>query len=125
MSSVPKNKILYEKVKKDANKVFKNHGVYKSAWIVREYKKRGGEYEGKKPSKSTGLKRWFREDWVRVGPDGKSTNQPCGRSSKEIEKKVKKGLCRPSKRVTKETPKTVKELGSKVLPKRYRTFSSR
>ena len=30
----PKNKTLYEKVKKEADKIYKTHGAYKSAYIV-------------------------------------------------------------------------------------------
>ena len=44
----PKDKILYEKVKKDANKIYKTHGAYKSAYIVKKYKELGGEYYGEK-----------------------------------------------------------------------------
>jgi hypothetical protein len=117
--NTPKNLKLYKQVKKDADAKFKNHGIYKSSWIVREYKKRGGEYKGSKPTKKQGLKRWFEEKWTRVGKDGKTTNKPCGRSSKEMKNNVKKGLCRPLKRVTKNTPKTIKELGTEVLIKRY------
>ena len=43
----PINKSLYEKVKKSANKKFSSKtGIYKSSWIVKEYKKRGGKYKG-------------------------------------------------------------------------------
>lgn len=115
-----KQSSIYKKVKKEADEKFENHGIYKSAWIVREYKKRGGIFKDDKPSKTKGLQRWFNEKWVRIGKDGKPTNKPCGRSSKEMDKNVKKGLCRPVKRVTKETPKTAKELGTKVLKDRVR-----
>jgi hypothetical protein len=115
-----KQSSIYKKVKKEADEKFKNHGIYKSAWIVREYKERGGKFKEDKPSKKQGLQRWFNEEWVRIGKDGKPTKKPCGRSSEEMDKKVKKGLCRPVKRITKETPKTAKELGSKVLKDRYK-----
>jgi hypothetical protein len=60
----PTNKTLYEKVKKEASRKFKSPtGVYRSSWIVREYKKRGGRYKGSRP-KSSGLKRWYKEKWV-------------------------------------------------------------
>lgn len=115
-----KQSSIYKKIKKEADEKFKNHGIYKSAWIVREYKERGGKFKGDKPSKNKGLQRWFKEDWVRIGKDGKPTNKPCGRSSEEMDKKENKGLCRPVKRITKETPKTAKELGPKVLKDRYK-----
>jgi uncharacterized membrane protein YhdT len=55
------DKKLYEQVKQEASKKFiSKSGIYRSAWIVREYKKRGGKYSGKKPT-LTGLPRWFKE----------------------------------------------------------------
>ncbi len=57
-------KPLYDEVKRLANFKFDvKTSAYKSSWIVREYKKRGGTYEGKKPVK-TGLSRWYQEEWV-------------------------------------------------------------
>tara|TARA_S200002703_G_scaffold92126_2_gene79640 strand:+ start:12539 stop:12706 length:168 start_codon:yes stop_codon:yes gene_type:complete len=50
-TGVPKNKKLYAKVKaatKDKFRVYPS--VYANAWLVREYKKRGGTY-GPKPKK--------------------------------------------------------------------------
>ena len=120
-----KSSSVYKRVKRDADEKFKNHGIYKSAWIVREYKKRGGIFKGQKPSENTGLQRWFKEDWVRIDKNGKAMKKadkivPCGRSTKETQKNVKKGLCRPLKKITKDTPKTIKELGPKILKDRYK-----
>jgi len=43
--ATPKNKALYSRVKTAAKKKFKAYpSAYASAWIVREYKKRGGTY---------------------------------------------------------------------------------
>jgi hypothetical protein len=45
-SPKPKNKALYNRIKAEARKKFKAFpSAYASAWIVREYKKRGGTYE--------------------------------------------------------------------------------
>ena len=45
---------IYKNVKSEADKIFKSKtGIYKSAWIVREYKNRGGIFIEKKPSKRT------------------------------------------------------------------------
>ena len=51
---------------------------------------------------SGGLTRWFKEKWVDV-----KTGKPCGRQKGE-----KRGYpaCRPSKRVSSKTPKTVGEM---------------
>ena len=57
-----------------------------------------------KPTTKTrgGLDRWFKENWVDV-----KTGKPCGRQKGE-----KRGYpaCRPSKRVSSKTPKTVGEM---------------
>lgn len=120
---------IYKNVKTDADKLFQSKtGIYKSAWIVREYKKRGGIFIEKKPNKRYGLQRWFDEIWVRVDKDGKIMKKdgkivPCGRSDEEMDDNVKKGLCRPKKRITDDTPKTVSELGTVVLKDRYKRKS--
>jgi hypothetical protein len=56
----------------------------------------------RKTEEGAKLKRWFKEKWVDV-----RTGKPCGRSEGE-----KRGTpyCRPSKRVSKDTPKTSSEL---------------
>lgn len=56
----------------------------------------------RKTAKGAALKRWFKEKWVDV-----RSGKPCGRQAGE-----KRGTpyCRPSKRVSKKTPVTAKEL---------------
>lgn len=57
--SVPKNKELYARVKQAAKRKFAVYpSAYANAWLVREYKKRGGTYttESSKP-KSRGRKK--------------------------------------------------------------------
>lgn len=61
MTSKPLDMKLYNYVKELANKKFKApSGIYRSSWIVKEYKRRGGKYSGT-VKKNTGLNRWFRE----------------------------------------------------------------
>jgi hypothetical protein len=113
----PKDLKLYKKVKKLADKKFKSPtGVYKSSWIVREYKKLGGKYKGES-SGSSGLKRWYKEKWVDLNRpmDKKGNYHPCGRKS--IKKGEKYPLCRPMIRVNKETPRTYKEISKKSIRK--------
>jgi hypothetical protein len=44
-SSTPKNKALYSRIKSEAKKKFDVYpSAYANAWLVREYKKRGGTY---------------------------------------------------------------------------------
>lgn len=110
----PTNARLYASVKRSADAKFSAPtSAYKSAWIVREYKKRGGTYAGKQPGKSAGLKRWFREKWVNVS---KKDRPACGRTSA----RSAYPLCRPTKRVTKNTPATVRELSASRIQKALR-----
>ena len=102
MANEPTNKTLYSRVKSEAKRKFKIFpSAYASAWIVKEYKKRGGTYKGAK-SGTTGVARWMKEKWTTQ--DG----SPCG-SAKF--KGVKK--CRPTVRVSSKTPVTWKELKAK------------
>ena len=44
--NVPVNKSLYSRVKSEAKRKFKVYpSAYANAWLVREYKKRGGTYK--------------------------------------------------------------------------------
>jgi len=98
--SIPTNKTLYNKVKKEADKVYDKPSAYKSGWIVKEYKKRGGEYAGKK-KENKGLDRWYKEDWEDIG-------------GKEYP------VYRPTKRITKDTPLTESEISPTQLKKQIK-----
>ena len=64
----------------------------------------------RKTKKGLALKRWFKEDWKDV-----RTGKKCGRQKGE-----KRGTpyCRPSKRISKKTPKTVSEMSTSEKRKR-------
>ena len=68
---------------------------------------------------SGGLTRWFKEKWVDV-----KTGKPCGRSKGESRAYP---ACRPSKRVSSKTPKTVGEMSAaeKARFKREKTGSKK
>lgn len=98
------NKKLYEKAKKDADKVYERHSAYKSMYIQKKYKELGGKYKTEKKKKGK-TDRWNDEKWIQVLPylkDGKEI--VCGLDNK------KNKVCRPLKRVDKDTPITIKEL---------------
>lgn len=108
----PADPKLYAAVKKEVYAKYPKHSAYRSGHLVRTYKERFASkhgsgtkaYRGKKPSKKDGgLQRWFAEEWVnesgKVGYDRKNT------------------LYRPSKRVTKDTPKTWGELSTDEVRK--------
>jgi hypothetical protein len=83
------NQELYNKVKQEADEHYKKSSAYKSGWIVREYKKRGGTY--KDDNKPKNLKRWFKEMWRDIGDE-------------------KYPVYRPTKRISKDTPLTASEI---------------
>jgi hypothetical protein len=64
-----------------------------------------------------GLDRWFAEEWVDI-----KTGKPCGRQEGENRKGYP--ACRPSKRVSSETPKTASELSSSEKAKFKRSKQS-
>tara|TARA_Y100000816_G_C26013480_1_gene529934 strand:- start:249 stop:674 length:426 start_codon:yes stop_codon:yes gene_type:complete len=107
--SIPKDKKLYESIKTKLKKSKKIvwPSAYASGLLVQRYKKAGGTYVGKKPVTDAGLSRWFKEKWINVCHYPKI--KPCGR--KKGEEKYPK--CRPLKKITKNTPKTVKEIINK------------
>lgn len=118
---VPKNKKLYNSIKTMASKKFKSKsGIYRSSWIVNEYKKRGGQYIGSKP-RNSGLKRWYKEKWVDLNRPIRNSRgkivdyEQCGRKSTRTKSNQKYPLCRPSKRITSKTPKTYKEISKKRI----------
>ena len=112
----PTDHKLYSKTKKYIYKKYPKHSAYRSGLLVQEYKKRftkkycknskikckKSPYKGKKKT-NKGLSRWFKEKWV---------NQRG-----EIGYKYKSDVYRPSKRITKKTPKTFKELNKKEIKK--------
>lgn len=87
---------LYAKVKAEADEKYAKPSAYKSGWIVKTYKERGGTYRGKKTNK--GLTRWYKEDWKDIG-DGPYP------------------LYRPTKRISKDTPTTEGELSASEIKK--------
>ena len=59
-------------------------------------------FKVRKTEEGASLKRWFKEEWTDV-----RTGKPCGRSEGED-----RGVpyCRPKKRISKDTPKTISEM---------------
>jgi len=90
-------------------------GLYESTKNVEELT----EWRKNVARSSGGLTRWFKENWVDV-----KTGKPCGRKKGE-----KRGYpaCRPKKRVSSKTPKTVGEMSAseKARFKREKTSSKK
>lgn len=105
----PIDKKLYNNIKKKVYKKYPKHSAYRSGFLVQEYKKKFAQKYGNKNSysgmrtKKKGLSRWFLEDWK---------NQRG-----EVGYKYKNDVYRPTRRITKKTPKTFKELSKKKILK--------
>ena len=106
------NKTLYERVKKQIKSGIKGRrwGAYDSGRLVQMYKQLGGKYSESK--KETPLQRWYKEKWINACEWPKVV--PCGRSDMTN----KMAYCRPSIKVTKNTPKTVQSLTQAQINKR-------
>lgn len=87
------DKDIYEKAKKEVYATYKKPSAYRSGMLVKRYKELGGTYSGEKTKK--GLVRWFKEEWRDVNPNKTKSSYP---------------VYRPTKRVSKETPLTLKEI---------------
>lgn len=114
----PADPTLYASVKRRIYKKIPTHSAYRSGTLVSDYKQafrekhgnRKRPYKGKRPTKtSKGLKRWFAEEWT--------TEEGSIGYSKSPKNWKHTNIYRPTKRITKETPKTHKELSKKDLVK--------
>lgn len=122
MSPIPDNvvnKKLYSRIKAEGKRKFDVWpSAYGSSWLVKEYKRRGGKYKGKK-SKDSGLSRWYQEEWIDTCklPKKVKCGRPKANQSLSSWKKTYP-YCRPNKRVNKSTPKTVNELSKAQIKRR-------
>lgn len=95
---IPKDKALYNRVKKMADEKYTKSSAYKSGYIVKTYKQLGGEYiDDNKPKE---LKRWYSEQWENINPNKTKSSYP---------------VYRPTVRINKNTPLTVSEIDKKQL----------
>lgn len=90
------DKQIYERAKDKIYAIYSKPSAYRSGALVKEYKRLGGTFSGQKTR--MGLTAWFREKWKDVG--GK--DYP---------------VFRPTVRVNKATPLTVREIDPKNLRK--------
>ena len=130
MPPQPLNPVLYAKVKAEANRIYMTHSAYKSGWIVKTYKERGGLYAptvektNKNTNvKNTGLTRWFKEKWVDItrplpstSKNGTTKYATCGRKETSTGRGTYP-LCRPSKQINVLSPKTPDELTPQAINK--------
>ena len=81
--------------------------AYCNGAAAKRYKSKGGKWKKKPKNESDetlmeDLKRWFKEKWVDVSKKVGGKHPPCGRKDANGKSYPK---CRPSKKVSKETPK--------------------
>jgi hypothetical protein len=95
-NGIPKDKELYEKIKKDIYEKNPKHSLFRSAQIVKEYKKQGGEFEeGQLPEMN--IEKWFQQKWISANDYYHNKEKiPCGNSNTQ-EKFGEYPLCRPLK----------------------------
>ena len=101
------DKNIYEKAKKIADKTYERHSAYKSMFINKKYKELGGRYKTTKttPKGERKTDNWNKEEWIQVIPYLKKGEKIiCGKDNK------KNKVCRPLKRINKDTPITIDEL---------------
>lgn len=106
MASRPLDKRLYDEVKNEVRRRVRAWpSAYASGQVVREYKRRGGRYSGDRSSGN--LRRWFREDWRNVCERDSSGNyKKCAQDARG----TRYPYCRPSRRVSRATPRTIDEM---------------
>lgn len=107
--SKPKDMELYNEVKRDIYKKIPKHSAYRSMALVKEYKKRGGTYEGDKP-KDTGLPKWIKEDWREVNSALRNGVDNAKRCGDNVNLTNSYPLCLPYDRLKKMTKTELEEL---------------
>lgn len=78
----------------------------------RSSSKRGSSKKSKRGSSSSGLRRWYNEQWIDICKLPKIVK--CGRKSA---KSGKYPVCRPLKRVTNKSPKSIKQIDKSKIKK--------
>ena len=112
------DKSIYLKAKKKADEKFDKHSAYKSMYLVKEYERLGGKINQK--LKRGGLATWNKEKWKNLTPYALGlTNDKfkyeCGNDPKI--QKNNPSICRPTKKINKDTPSLAQEFTKKQIIK--------
>ena len=109
--NIPTNPGLWSRAKSAAKSKYKVYpSAYANAYASKWYKERGGGWKKSKKKKTNesddelneDLRNWFKEKWVDVSKKVDGKHPPCGRKDADGKAYPK---CRPSKKVSSETPK--------------------
>jgi len=78
-----------------------------------------GSKDGKQTPKSSDLLRWTKEEWRNLTPVllGDNKFYPCGTKSKEQISKGLPSVCRPTVKISKETPTLARNYDKKDIAK--------
>ena len=97
------NKQLYQEVKDYIYAKIPKHSAYRTGHVIKEYKRRGGKFRD--DGKERKLSRWFNEKWKDVNPNKTRGSYP---------------VYRPTVRINKRTPLTLREIDREDLIKQSR-----
>jgi hypothetical protein len=108
-SGKPLDTELYNKTKEKVYSENPKHSLFRSAQVVKEYKKAGGEYDDEKKPKMN-IRKWFRQKWISLNDYYYNKKiVPCGSSNTE-EKFNEYPLCRPLKIAESLKPEEMKKM---------------
>lgn len=119
MSNKFLDKDIYNRAKKLADEKYKKHSAYKSMYMMEQYEKLGGRIN--KNLKKSGTATWNKEKWVNLsaiamGIESNIKNlTACG--EKHPKQKKNPTICRPTKKVNKDTPKLAQSFSKSQIKK--------
>jgi hypothetical protein len=104
-SGIPKNRKLYEEIKKEIYEKQPKNSLYRSTRIVKEYKNRNGQFRESKSKEQMNIPKWFKQDWIDVQSYMEGKEKKCGSVKND-----KYPLCRPKKILEKLTEEQMKKM---------------
>lgn len=120
MTNVPLDRQLYDQIVQQAKTKFLVWpSAYASGWVVKTYLARGGTYRTDAPTQRP-LKRWYNQNWIDVCHYLETgTKRPCGRKTASWQDYP---YCRPEKKISPKTPRTLDQLLRSHGRKRLQEF---
>ena len=119
MSNKFLDKDIYNRAKKLADEKYKKHSAYKSMYMMEQYEKLGGRIN--KNLKKSGTDKWLKEKWKNLSPIAMGIESniknltACGQ--KHQKQKKNPTICRPTKKVNKDTPKLAQSFSKSQIKK--------
>lgn len=119
MSNKFLDKDIYNRAKNLADEKYKKHSAYKSMYMMEQYEKLGGRIN--KNLKKSGTDKWLKEKWKNLSPIAMGIESniknltACG--EKHPKQKKNPTICRPTKKVNKDTPKLAQSFSKSQIKK--------